>query len=176
MAGFDLQGWVERLVAPVQRAADRDPRRTRRMLGGATVLCLALMGAVAVAQSGGSASSGNGAGGVGCSTADGRRAITQLRDDLQRWDDAVTLAQATPRISLAPQSAALQGIRRDVDAQYWPPCATAAGGDLTTSMQDTIDGFVAFLGQQPDSVATDDFNRATDALKEYQADLAKIPH
>jgi hypothetical protein len=75
-----------------------------------------------------------------------------LGDITARWDDANTLANSTSRMSLAPQIAVLQGIRREAEALNIPDCATVAHGYLIEYMNQTIDDYVAFMGgREPDA-------------------------
>jgi hypothetical protein len=71
--------------------------------------------------------------------------VGMLGDVVARWDDANTLANSTSRMSLAPQIAVLQGIRREAEALNIPDCATIAHGYLIEYMNQTIDDYVAFM-------------------------------
>ncbi len=84
-----------------------------------------------------------------CSTRDGRRVFDALNAHAREWDDAIKLANSTPRMQLAPQIQNLQRIRRDVQAQEWPACGQAAQGLLVALMDAQIEGFIAFLAQRP---------------------------
>lgn len=109
-----------------------------------------------------------------CSTDDGKKVYDLLHQYAQEWDDAVTLANNTPRVALSAQIATLQRIRRDVQAQTYPTCAFAAGTALVTVMDTTIDGFLAFLGQKPDAEVAASFQRAAEQEKAFIAEMAKV--
>jgi hypothetical protein len=47
-----------------------------------------------------------------CSTADGKQVFALLNEFSSEWKDALSLADQTPRMSLPPQIANLQAIRR----------------------------------------------------------------
>jgi hypothetical protein len=66
------------------------------------------------------------------------------------WDDANTLAGQTPRASLSTQIDKLQSIRRDAEDLEAPECAVAIKQHLVNTMDTTIRGFIAFLGQKSD--------------------------
>lgn len=68
-----------------------------------------------------------------------------LGDVIARWDDANTLANSTSRMSLAPQIAVLQGIRREAEALNVPDCATVAHSYLIEYMNQTIDDYMVFM-------------------------------
>lgn len=77
--------------------------------------------------------------------------LAQLKDEttehslLAAWDDALQVANATSRISLGPQIAALQKIRRDIDAEPWPVCAAHFKQTTLNAMDTTIHGYLTFM-------------------------------
>ena len=90
----------------------------------------------------------------------------------QEWDDAVRLADSTPRGSLAPQIAKMQEVRRKVQAQEWPGCGQAAYGLLVKGMDQQIDGFIAFLRQEADyKTKIQDGNKT---LQEFVTELQRV--
>jgi hypothetical protein len=96
-------------------------------------------------------------------------ASTQART----WDDANDLASQTPQRSLAPQIRGLQALRRraqDLDA---PACAVAIKQRLVESMDNTIDGYIAFLGRQ-DTTAQQYFGQANRAMDDFGAAMAGL--
>jgi hypothetical protein len=86
--------------------------------------------------------------------------VAQLQPVAQRWDDAAALAGNTPRMQLATQIAALQEIKREADVLELPACASDAKAALSRSMQATIEGYLAFLAQSPDTTVQAAFGRA----------------
>lgn len=91
----------------------------------------------------------------------------------KQWDDANTLASQSPRMSLAPQIAELQKIRRDTEALTASECTKGAQTALVQSVDATIEGYLAFLGQQPDTTVQIHFASAQNAMLEYQDELLK---
>ena len=109
-----------------------------------------------------------------CTTRDGKKVYTLLQQYAQEWDDAVHLADSTSRISLAPQIATLQRIRRDVVAQEWPDCGQAAQQHLVKHMDYTIEGFIGFLGQRQDTYVQAAFQLADNELDAFKAELGRV--
>jgi hypothetical protein len=109
-----------------------------------------------------------------CSTADGERVYDLPSDVSDRWDDAVTLADSTPRMQLAGQIETLQAIRRDLSDQDWPACAERAQSAMRDAMDAAIDAFIAFLGQEPDSTVNAFMADYEDALARFADELAKL--
>lgn len=86
---------------------------------------------------------------------------------LSEWHDALQLAIQSPRMSLAPQIATLQAINRRVNEIKPDLCVILAHMSLTESMNESIDGLLAFLGQKPEEEQTAHFEKATKAMDEY---------
>ena len=68
-----------------------------------------------------------------------------LADTVKRWDDAVTLASSTPRMSLPERIADLQKIKQDTEGLMVSLCLSTPKSILLRSMGPTIDGFLIFL-------------------------------
>jgi hypothetical protein len=107
-----------------------------------------------------------------CQTSDGRRVADRLQQYATEWDDALKLADSTSRASLAGPVSELQRIRRDVQAQQWPDCATIAKGLLVGSMDATIDGFLGFMRQDPDYQHS--LNTAADLMRRFNNELKHV--
>lgn len=88
-----------------------------------------------------------------CGKKEVEKGISELREGNGRFADSEKLAVATPRISLAPQIAALQKIRDDAKFVKRPKCLLEAHAALLVSMDERINAHIAFLGQQDDKVA-----------------------
>lgn len=86
---------------------------------------------------------------------------------LIEWHDALQLAIQSPRMSLAPQIATLQAINRRVNEINPGLCVILAHMSLTKSMNESIDGLLAFLGQKSEEEQTAHFEKATKAMNEY---------
>lgn len=99
-----------------------------------------------------------------------------IRPILTEWDDAVTLANQTPRIQLADQIAKLQEIRRraaDVDGGC--KALRDAHEYATFAMQKQIDAFLAFLAEKSDNSVTELDDAATNLWNIYTEMLDKVP-
>lgn len=96
----------------------------------------------------------------------------QIEPLARRWDDANKLAGQTPRMQLAVQIASLQAIRRDVQDLKPPECSKAAQTALVGTMDATIQGYVDFLAQRPDSVVQASFKTAGEQMLAYGQALA----
>lgn len=109
-----------------------------------------------------------------CSTKDGKKVYDLVKQYAQEWDDADKLAGSTSRIALAPQVAQLQCIRRDVQAQEYPPCGQDAQTKLVAMMDLTIQGYIDFLAQKPDSVVQISLQAADAAQLDFLNALASL--
>lgn len=97
----------------------------------------------------------------------------QLEPLAREWDDANTVAGSTPRAALATQIASLQAVRRKVEDIPAPVCGTTIKDHLVRSMDASIDGYVAFLGQKPDNEVSAKFSTASTELAAYRNALQK---
>ena len=111
---------------------------------------------------------------LGCSTDDGEQVFDLLSEVSQRWDDAVALADQTPRMQLAGQIGNLQEIRRDAQNQEWPKCGDPAQEALVAGMNAGIEGFIAFLGDEEQSVIDDHFADYQREMRLFQTALIAI--
>lgn len=73
------------------------------------------------------------------------KSIDALRAIHVRWQDAVRLADSTPRIQLSGQIASLQAIKRDTEALMVPECLALPKANLSSGMAVIIDGFISFM-------------------------------
>lgn len=93
--------------------------------------------------------------------------LKELQAIAVEWDDAYKLASQTPRASLSGQIASLQAIRRKAQDLAMPECASSAKTALVDSMDNSINGFIAFLGQKPESEVNALFTRANERMKAF---------
>ena len=110
----------------------------------------------------------------GCSLSDGRRAFDALNSVAQEWDDAVKLAGQTTRITIAPQIASLQGIRRTVQQQNWPSCAQPVQQSFIAYMDEMINGYLAFMGNAPEAEYQGHFDKAHQLLSTFREEMSKL--
>lgn len=110
---------------------------------------------------------------VPTATPDCRRAIaryyrTTLAPLIAEWDDAFKLANNSPRISLAPQIATLQAIRRKLMDTEQPPCALDTHLQFVIATDEIIEGFLAFLGKESDYTVSKHFENAAVLLEKVR--------
>jgi hypothetical protein len=97
-----------------------------------------------------------------------------IEDTIEKWDDARSVAANTSRMSLGPQIQSLQEIYREAEDLNIPKCAQDAHDNLLTYMEKTIDGFVAFLGQEEDSAVNRLFSLAEGYLEDWGDEVDAI--
>lgn len=106
---------------------------------------------------------------------DGLPAFAKMLDPLAReWDDANKVANSTPRAALAVQISNLQSVRRRVQDIPTPTCGESMKGHLVKAMDATINGYIAFLGQKPQTEVQQNFDTATSEMKAYQNAVLNI--
>lgn len=96
-----------------------------------------------------------------------KEGLSQLQGIAREWDDAYKLASQTPRASLSGQIAALQTIKRKAQDLALPDCASLAKTALVDSMDNSINGFIAFLGQKPESEVQALFKKANESMQAF---------
>jgi hypothetical protein len=99
------------------------------------------------------------------------KAISSL---LTRFSDELQVANSTPRMSLAGPVSNLQQIKRETDDLVVPACLDMAKGYAVGSMVDGINGFIAFMGQEDNSVVTSHLNSATSQAQYFQDELVRV--
>ncbi len=99
----------------------------------------------------------------------------QLIDStLTEWDDAVRIANNTARGSLSPAIADLQGIRRQLNQTTVPGCTSLAHQYLIQHMDNTIEGFLSFMRDDPDSQVNRRFTEAEKSFDLFLGELTSI--
>lgn len=101
-------------------------------------------------------------------------ALAAIQSAAREWDDANKLAGQTPRTALAGQIAALQAVRRKVEDIQVPECASTMKRALVASMDASIEGYVAFLGQKPESTVQASFKTANEQMGVFGQEVVKI--
>jgi hypothetical protein len=97
-----------------------------------------------------------------------------IETTLTEWDDAVKIANNTARGSLSPAIADLQAIRRKLNQTTVPGCTGLAHQYLIQHMDSTIEGFLAFMRDDPDSKVTQKFNDADKSLGYFLDEIDRI--
>lgn len=100
--------------------------------------------------------------------------ITQIQSIAQEWDDAFKLANSTPRATLPAQIGNLQAIRRKVQDVQMPECAALVKQRLIDAMDNSINGFIAFLGQKPDTEVKQFFDQANKSMEDFGKEIQAL--
>lgn len=77
------------------------------------------------------------------------KSVDALIQQQHKWADAATLADSSPRVSLAGPIARLQEVRRETAQLVLPECLSEARQILVNAMDKTIEGFLSFLRNDP---------------------------
>lgn len=100
--------------------------------------------------------------------------VQRLGPQLKRWDEANSLAKASARIALAPQITTLRLVRDDVIANNAPTCANAVKNAAVSYMDTTINGYLAFMGQQDETIVNRHFSDAEDLLARFSTEMDQL--
>jgi hypothetical protein len=109
-----------------------------------------------------------------CSAEDATAAKEDLDLIIERFDDANARAGTTSRIALSPVIGEMQEVRRDLRALELPDCATEAVDASVEFMDKSIEAYLAFLSDEPDSTVTRLFDEAERAQEESVTKLAEL--
>lgn len=101
-------------------------------------------------------------------------ASVAFRDIITQWQDAYKIANSTARISLSAPVSAMQSLRRQATNITVPPCLDNAKRNLTDSMDETINGFLAFMAQKHESVVSSHFDNAQAQLEQFTTKLQTV--
>jgi hypothetical protein len=96
--------------------------------------------------------------------------IDTLSPLLTEWKDAFDLAAGSPKITLPTQIANLQAIRRKANDADAEGCAAVTHLLVISAMDNSIDGFMAFLADKPNSEVERRFNAAEILLRQAMSD------
>lgn len=105
-------------------------------------------------------------------------ALKGADDVMARWDDAVTIATNTARMSLSTPISNLQAIKRDAAALTVPPCLAAGKAELLKGMELMLEGYLEFMantGKVGGVIAASKFDQAKPHIDNYKADRRSCP-
>jgi len=102
------------------------------------------------------------------------QALGRLNDLVERWGDAVKLAMSTERTALASQVEQLQAIRREARDIEVPECLDNGKSSLVTSMDAHIEGYLAFMRQEPADVFSGHMDKATREMELFISEVEQI--
>lgn len=111
---------------------------------------------------------------LGCVMPDGRKVADVLKGYVREWDDADKLANSTSRIALSQPVATLQGIERRTEAESLPLCGNWAQRRLVSSMTFGIDGYLAFMRQEPDATVAGYIRNELSARADYDSAILAV--
>jgi hypothetical protein len=94
-----------------------------------------------------------------------------LNADVAKWDDEVVIARNVARLSLAPEIAKLQEIRRHVEGLSGPTCFNETRDSAVDFMNASIGFFSAFLGQESTVGLAD---KASAARSRFDSAVARL--
>lgn len=87
---------------------------------------------------------------------------TALRNQVDKWQDAMKLAGSTSRIALAGPVKSMQDIRRETSTIKVSKCLTPAMETLSSGMDHQINGFLQFMqGSEHEDAASDSLKSGT---------------
>ena len=108
----------------------------------------------------------------------GRIAVQQASDEIAAisgdWEDAVSLADSTPRMSLAPQIERLQNIQDDLQSMSVPACMEDARDQVDEGMAGIVLAYTMFLGQADDSEVSSEMMSGFSRLFDGQSQVEEI--
>lgn len=90
------------------------------------------------------------------------------------WDAAYKLASQSPRMSLTVPISNMQAARKAASEIETPECLKVAAEHLLTAMDNSINGFLAFLGNKDDDTVNDYLNSAGEKMKSYINEVNRI--
>lgn len=90
----------------------------------------------------------------------------QMNSLVKRWLDASKLANNTSRIALANPISNLQEIKRETEALVVKECLQEAKGKLVSGMNMVIDGYIAFMGNDKESMPAKTIIKGQDIMYE----------
>lgn len=97
-----------------------------------------------------------------------------LAQQLTLWNDADTIASATPRVNLSPAITAMQAIKRDTDAIAVPTCLAPAQKAASDFMNATIEGYLAFMTEQPNTIVSTHFDTSMLYMETYVTEIKAV--
>lgn len=109
--------------------------------------------------------------GPGCSSAQYIE-LTQLL--LEEWDDQVALTNSTSRVALPAQISELQSIAREFKRLELQECYHPTRDRMVKYMDEIIEGFIAFMSQEEDSVVSNHFKNADQYFESAIREMNKI--
>ena len=100
--------------------------------------------------------------------------LTAAGDLLGEWSDTFNRAASTGRIALSPVIGDLQRVMRTYESLDPPEECVKLHTNVISSMDSAVDGFLAFMSQEDESVVTRHFDRSTEALERATSQLSGL--
>lgn len=109
-----------------------------------------------------------------CPPDEAQASLDELQLLAERWDDTMAVARSTSRMSLSGPISDLQEIKRDTGSLSVPECLDPAKKALSKSMDYAIEGFIAFMSQEADSIIELNFDLYGRNIKQYSKEISDI--
>lgn len=100
--------------------------------------------------------------------------INQIEPLAREWDDANAVTKSAARIALAAPVAKLQSLRRETENIQAPQCAFLVKQRLIDAMDNTINGYLAFMAQKPDNQVSQYFDQANRSMNDFSKELQAL--
>jgi hypothetical protein len=78
------------------------------------------------------------------------------------------------KAAITGQVELLEKVKSDIENLYTNPCTVKLRTTLSNAVQDSIQGFLAILNSQSESVQDSFFEKATQAIREMNVELARL--
>lgn len=109
-----------------------------------------------------------------CSAARVEKFDADTKTVIVDFDAARKLASQTPRSGLTVPITTMQAVRKSASEIETPDCLKTTSGYLLSSMDNDINGFIAFLGQKEDNTINNYLNNAVVEMGNFTKELARI--
>lgn len=104
------------------------------------------------------------------------RAEGEMTPVLRRWDNVNKISSSLPRVGLAANVGLMGAILEKVKGLQMPACMESYRTNIVTSMENTVNGYLAFIAEKPDddvkqlfSTADQSFEMAMQAISAVHA-------
>lgn len=109
---------------------------------------------------------------VGLPRCNAKDFLKTTSETIDKFYDATRRADATARIALSPVIGEMQQIRRDYKNLQHPDCADRYFQYVVAGMDDTIEAYISFMGQEGDWIVSVKLTSATDNFQRAKTELA----
>jgi hypothetical protein len=107
--------------------------------------------------------------------------VTETKDSYQKalvfaqeYYDQVQVTASTPKAAMAEEISVLQTVRKNVEDARINQCTAQLYSALINAMNNSIDGFLASVSDQPKSVQDAFFDKGTEFIRQINIEIAKL--